>query len=423
VHYDLSKNIETYYQEIGRSGRDGLPSTCLLLYGVQDVRTVKYIIDMGENPKLVKEAHLHLEGMLEYVNTDSCRRINILHWFGESYTEQNCGMCDNCLNQNLEQIEVTEQAQKFLSAIYRTGEVFGAEYIIDVLRGSRNKKVLANNHDKLSVYNVGIEWKKNDWYSLYFYLKKQNYVIETGEYNSLKLNEQSWKILRSETKVFLPKTIAAVLMNKTESECDMVLFDLLSSLRFRIAREKNLPAYIIFSDRTLMEMATYFPQSHNTMKLITGVGDQKLADYGAAFMQVIGDYCSEHGIAESTEQREIIPVESLGINKSSKAVQVCDYLAQGHSLQEAMINYEVKMDTILRHIQTYLEAGGKVNPENIIAASSLDPTERKTVETAFNKHNLLHLSPIYQECGEEFPYQELRIFQTWLMAKLNMEKL
>jgi len=172
VHYALPKNLETYYQEIGRSGRDGLPPVCMLFYGYSDLISLQRIIEENEDPEQIQVARMQLDGLMRFIHTNQCRRIPLLSWFGEKYQARLCGMCDNCINFDLETEDVSIQAQQFLSAVFRSGECFGVELLIHILRGSKNKKILHHHHDQLSTYGIGKDWSMEQWYSLYHHLNK-----------------------------------------------------------------------------------------------------------------------------------------------------------------------------------------------------------------------------------------------------------
>jgi len=413
VHYDLPKNLETYYQEIGRSGRDGLPSVCMLLFGTADLVMVNRIIEMKEDIQRIRTEKKQLEALLSYARTNSCRRIPLLNWFGEHYPESNCGMCDNCISDDQEQIDVTVQAQKFLSAVYRSGQTFAAGHIIDILRGSSNKRIKEYRHEQLSVWGIGKDWKKEDWYCLYHQLRKQDCLDELPGFFVIKLNDKSAAILKGEASVQMPKALTTALLEKTESVCDANLFHKLSEKRNELARKQGIPPYIIFSDKTLREMAEFFPQSEASLLRISGVGQHKLAQYGPEFLDILQSHCKEYGLRDST------PGQMKQPDKKSKTIQIGEYIHAGHTLQQAMLEYDCKLETILQHLQKYLEAGFELPPQPFLAISSLSSEEQKKVMEAFANYGLQRLSPIYLHFGEDYSYLELRLIQLFLLASIR----
>lgn len=417
VHYDMPKNLETYYQEIGRSGRDGLPAVCMMMFGYSDLMLVRNIINLSTDPNMIKTQLQHLKPLIDYAETGKCRRVPLLKWFGESFTDPDCGMCDNCLEKHKEQIDALLQAQKFLSAIYRGGQRNAAGHIIDILRGSKNKQITRLQHDSLSVYGIGKEWKREQWFGLYYHLKKHGLLDVDPQYGALLLNDASWRIIRGECEVLIPASITALLMQKTDLECDMELFGILSHKRLEIAREQGMPPYIIFNDRTLQEMASYFPQSKDALRMIFGVGEKKLADYGEIFLELIRNYCSAKGIREIPLSPAIVkPPPS-----KSKGAQIAEYLVSGHSIFQAMVFFEIKQETILKHIQIHLEAGGSIDPTKLLEVSLLEEKDNLLIMDEFRRLGLGYLGPVYQALNEKFSYNELRVLQIYLLAQKQNE--
>ena len=200
VHFDLPKNIESYYQEIGRAGRDGLKSDCLLLFSYADVQKIKYFIDQ-KPPAEKRASNIHLSALLRYAESENCRRIPLLNYFGEKYAVDNCDMCDNCLSEEKELVDVTVEAQKFLSCVKRTGERFGSAHIIDVLRGSRAQKVLQFGHQKLSTYGIGKDYSKKQWQQLTRQFLHKGLMEQDMEFGSLKVTDRGWTVLRGQKTV------------------------------------------------------------------------------------------------------------------------------------------------------------------------------------------------------------------------------
>lgn len=297
IHYDLPKNIESYYQEIGRAGRDGLQANCLLLFGYGDIRKINYFIDQKEGKeKLV--AKQHLDKLVRYAESYSCRRFPLLTYFGEEYIEDKCGMCDNCTREVKSLIDITVEAQKIMSCIKRTGEIFGAMHIVDVLLGSQNQKILERKHDKLSTYGIGKEHPRDVWLSVSHQLVVKNYISKDIEYGSLKITEAGYTVLKGAEKVHGKLEVKTEFKKKsiTNLNYDKKLFGILRTARKNIADKSGLPPYAIFSDKTLIEMSAHYPQTTKDMLNIHGVGEVKLKKYGAKFMLFISNYCKRYKI-------------------------------------------------------------------------------------------------------------------------------
>ena len=200
VHFDLPKNIESYYHEIGRAGRDGLKSHCLLLFSYADVQKIKYFIDQ-KAPAEKRVANIHLGALLRYAESENCRRIPLLNYFGENYTVDTCNMCDNCLSEEKNLVDLTVEAQKFLSCVKRTGERFGSAHLIDVLRGSKAKKVFQFGHQTLSTYGIGNDYSKRQWQQLSRQFLHKGLMLQDMEFGNLKVTDSGWSVLRGDKTV------------------------------------------------------------------------------------------------------------------------------------------------------------------------------------------------------------------------------
>jgi ATP-dependent DNA helicase RecQ len=296
VHYDLPKNIESYYQETGRAGRDGLPSEALLLFGYGDIAISRGLIEKGGNPEQ-KRVELHkLNAMVGFAEAQNCRRRVLLGYFGEHLAED-CGNCDICLNPP-ETYDATIDAQKALSCVYRVGQRFGIGHVLDVLRGARTHRVLELGHDKLSTHGIGASLSSEAWSSLFRQLIHLGYLRQdVASFSVLKLTAAARPLLRGEEQLTLAKPRLKVAPEKKtlrkrpgELAYDQELFDTLRILRKSLADSAGVPPYIIFSDITLAEMAAYHPTTPEALLRINGVGRLKLQHYGAPFIEEIKSY-------------------------------------------------------------------------------------------------------------------------------------
>ncbi len=314
LHYDLPQNIESYYQQIGRAGRDGLHAICLFLFGYGDIQKIKFFISQKEENEQRKAA-LHLNAIIGLAETDECRRIPLLQYFGEDYKTPKCEMCDNCLSEKKARVNVTIPAQQFLSCMKRTGEVFGAGHIIDVLRGSKAQNVLKRNHHELSTYGIGKEYSKKQWFHLSRQFIQKELIFQDMEFGSLRLTPKAWEVLRENQDVFARVAEEQKKQNKhtphdaADYIYDHDLFELLRQKRKKLADASNLPPYIVFPDKTLIEMATYFPQSREIMMELHGVGSVKFKKYGQTFLDLICKHCQKHQIDEKSKHT-ITPVNT-----------------------------------------------------------------------------------------------------------------
>ena len=297
VHYDIPKNIESYYQETGRAGRDGLAAEALLLFGYGDVAVARSLIEKTQNPDQ-KRIEMHkLSAMVGFGEAMSCRRRILLGYFGEHLSED-CGNCDICLDPP-EFIDVTEDARKALSCVYRVGQRFGMMHVIDVLRGSAKDRILQLGHDKLSTYAIGADKSREYWSSLLRHLIHHGYLEQdVSDYSVLKLKPAANPLLRGEETLTMAeprvKTAPTKTTRKKPGEIDYnpELFETLRTLRKQIADQAGVPPFVIFSDTSLAEMAAYLPADEEEFHRIHGVGATKLKRYGPAFLEAIRSFAN-----------------------------------------------------------------------------------------------------------------------------------
>ncbi len=304
LHAGLPKEPESYYQEIGRSGRDGFPAECLLLFSYGDVDTIDHFINQGA-PSEKQGRQERLQTLVSWATSIACRRKVLLAYFGEQYENKNCGMCDNCRKSEMERIDLTTPAQKFLSCVLRTEQTFGEAYIIDVLRGSQRKKILDNGHDRLSTHGIGTDYNKAEWRHLSLQFLQHKLLERDAQHGSLRVTENGWGVLNRGDQFWgLPVDLVDRTTSEVSPEYAPGLFELLRTERDRIAETEGVLPYEVFHDTALQAMATYCPTSEESFRLTSGVGPMRSEKYANIFLPIIREYFKEHGIDSAKSATE-----------------------------------------------------------------------------------------------------------------------
>lgn len=416
IHYDLPKNIESYYQEIGRAGRDGLRSHCLLLFSYADIQKIKYFINQKEEDTR-RIANIQLNALLRFAETDLCRRIPMLTYFGEDYSKEKCDMCDNCLAGERDLVDITIPAQKFLSCVKRCDEMFGTNHIIDVLRGSQSQKILKFGHQNLSTYSIGKDYSRKQWFHLSRQFIQKGLMTQDMEFGGLKLTKKAYNVFAGREAVlgmFEEEDVDYAKTIEAEQEYDHILFEVLRKKRKELADKANLPPYVIFPDKTLIEMAVYFPQSKESLLDIYGLGFQKLERYGEIFLDIICQYCYDHQIDQRPKKRRR---ERSGFTKKQRHIIVGEEFNAGKTVEEIMADFDIKQGTVLNHLLEYLKEGYGLRSDGLLTLSTLPPEQQTAVLMAFEKLGTAYLKPVFDSFGGNISYDELRILQVYCLSK------
>ncbi len=413
IHYDLPRNLESYYQEAGRAGRDGEDANCIILFGWGDVHTVKYLIGQKADPHEQRIAQQQLNQIINYAESSVCRRKIQLGYFGEPF-EAPCRNCDNCINPAPVE-DWTLEAQKFLSCVYRCDQRFGMNHIIDVLRGSRKKRIVELNHDQLSTHNIGADRSVDDWRMLSRALIHQGYLDETTDgYSVLKLNASSNQVLKKLVSVEIsvsdriekPAVVSATAANTELTDEENALMSQLRALRKKLADEQSVPPYIVFSDASLRQMAQNRPQTADAFSKISGVGSRKLVQYGEAFTQAIREFCRENGLEERAPEAAVTTTRAPVNQTEITSTQLATYqlYQNGLSLSDVALQRDVRLNTINGHMSKLIEAGYEVDIDRLVS------TERQSViNSAIAKVGPHSLRNIREITGETYDYQEINL--------------
>jgi ATP-dependent DNA helicase RecQ len=416
VHADLPKNIEAYYQETGRAGRDGEPAHCLLFFGRGDIPKIRYFINDITDDKERFIAIQKLNQTVGFASHNVCRRKQLLAFFGEDYPRNNCGACDICSG-SVEQIDITTEAQIIMSAISRTGQRFGTGHIIDIVTGADTKRIRELRHNGIKTYGAGKGRDKRYWRSVVDELIAQEALTQQGDpYPVLKITQKGSNILfGGEKTMALRKEEVKAKVPKQRDDFegyDGILFERLRNVRKRIAESQEVPPYIIFSDRTLHEMCRRFPSTLSDMRKISGVGQVKLERYGEDFIREIKIYLDENpGITiQEGESMDSCPAALTQKKKKGETVEeTYEFFKGGMSIEDIAKLRSLAPSTIASHMERLILEGRDIDMDRLV-----DPERRLKIEEFFLSIEGSNLNPVVEHFMGTVSYEEARLVRAHL---------